>query len=288
MKPQAGKFTCDLSQLTLNATVNADKTVSITSANPNAGIALAAASSTGSTGAAASAPTVTVSIGGFDLDINLSALLDDKLNRPGTYTLSGSELIGAVASGIQAKLDELNPPSGAGSTGGGSFPAATASTGAANPAVAAYGSASLGNGGVAAYVIGPRGTGTDGAWSSDGKLAGAGVTVTSQGTTLIVEMDSAPSQKWSDANIDLTLRFSNGTIGNGSEQFAPTVEVEPVDSTMKRMYAQATVDLTDVTKTDNDLAQIATNRLTQAAKNNKQSSLLALPPQGRHCLSDGA
>ena len=140
----------------------------------------------------------------------------------------------------------------------------------------------------------------------NGKLAGSEVEITLDGdSTLKITMKTPPTE-WNH-DIDMTLRFSDGTNYNGGEQFAPTVVVEPVDSSTTRMYAQAKVDLnqmglkdgstlkigdttytfavgpdskfkngsnvvnlTDVAAGNPDLAKIAANRLTQVAKNNRQ------------------
>ena len=74
----------------------------------------------------------------------------------------------------------------------------------------------------------------------DGTLRGAAFTASFNGSTLTITMDEPPTQAWN--NFDMTIKFDDGN-GNGGEQFKPTVEVEPIDNTKQRQYAQATIDL---------------------------------------------
>ena len=74
------------------------------------------------------------------------------------------------------------------------------------------------------------------------KLGGAAFTASVMGSTLTITMDEAPTEKWDE---DMTLKFSDGS-GNGGEQFKPTVVQEAIDSTVSRQYAQATIDLNEI------------------------------------------
>ena len=307
VEPQAGEFEYDLSQLSIDLRVEDDGT--ITAKSGRAGKTRAAGTSgttpstggatgpgtTGSTGGttgsgntgAVSGSTVAVSFSIGGLDIKLTAkevneILGENMERGKTYTISGDKM-NKFVSKFADKLNDAMTTAAAGSAG-------------AAPSTAAAGK--MGRAGNAATAVG--------AWGSGGKLAGSKVTVSDNGKgVLTVKMDSAPTQPW--GNIDMTLRFSNGTTGNGGEQFAPTVIKEPVDNTQKRQYAEAkldltkmdikdgttlkignstytfavgsdskfksssnVVDLTNVTATGDDLAKIAANRLSEVAKNNKQ------------------
>ncbi len=94
----------------------------------------------------------------------------------------------------------------------------------------------------------------------DGKLAGAAVTASFNGSTLTITMDEAPTQKW---NVDMTLKFDTGN-GNGGEQFKPTVNVEPVDNTQTRQYAQATINMNNVDMKDGFSLQLGNTTYTFA------------------------
>ncbi len=80
-------------------------------------------------------------------------------------------------------------------------------------------------------------------------FGGSTVTVSKNGSTLIIEMDQAPTQKW---DVDMELKISATAMGistastvgfNQGEQFMPTVDIEPIDNTKERLYAQATIQL---------------------------------------------
>ena len=331
VEPQAGEFEYDLSQLSIDLKVEDDGT--ITAKSGRAGKTRAAGASgttpstggatgpgatgstggatgpgaTGSTGGATgpgatgstggttgpgntgavsgSTVAVSFSIGGLNIRLTVdevNEILGENMEKGKTYTISGDKM-NKFVSKFADKLNTAMTTAAAGSAG-------------ATPSTAAAGK--MGRAGNAATAVG--------AWGSGGKLAGSKVTVSDNGKgVLTVKMDSAPTQPW--GNIDMTLRFSNGTTGNGGEQFAPTVIKEPVDNTQKRQYAEAkldltkmdikdgttlkignstytfavgsdskfksssnVVDLTNVTATGDDLAKIAANRLSEVAKNNKQ------------------
>ena len=307
VEPQAGEFEYDLSQLSIDLKVENNGT--ITAKSGRAGKTRAAGTSgttpstggttgpgtTGSTGGTAgtgntgavsgSTVAVSFSIGGLDIELTVeevNEILGENMEKGKTYTISGDKM-NKFVSKFADKLNTAMTAAAPGSAG------ATSSTAAAGK---------MGRAGTTATAFG--------AWGSGGKLAGSKVTVSDNGKgVLTVKMDSAPTQPW--GNIDMTLRFSNGTTGNGGEQFAPTVIKEPVDNTQKRQYAEAkldltkmdikdgttlkignstytfavgsdskfksssnVVDLTNVTATGDDLAKIAANRLSEVAKNNKQ------------------
>ncbi len=101
-------------------------------------------------------------------------------------------------------------------------------------------------------------------------IGGVNFTVTANGSQLILEMDKAPDKKWEQ---DMTLRFqgkpiaTSGITGNYGEQFKPTVEVEPIDSTQTRRYAEAELDLSKLfngTINDGDTIQIGKTTYTFA------------------------
>ncbi|MDE6880174.1 MAG: hypothetical protein K2P20_02325 [Oscillospiraceae bacterium] len=73
-------------------------------------------------------------------------------------------------------------------------------------------------------------------------------------------MDEAPTEKW---NVDMTLKFDSGN-GNGGEQFKPTVEVEPIDNTQTRQYAQATINMNNVDMKDGFSLQLGNTTYTFA------------------------
>ena len=290
VEPQAGEFEYDLSQLSIDLKVGDDGTITAKSGRAGKTSAVSTSgtsSSTGGTTGAVSGSTVAVSfsIGGLNIQLTadeVNEILGENMEKGKTYTISGDKM-NKFVSKFADKLNTAMTTAAAGSAG-------------ATPSTAAAGK--MGRAGNAATAVG--------AWGSGGKLAGSKVTVSDNGKgVLTVKMDSAPTQPW--GNIDMTLRFSNGTTGNGGEQFAPTVIKEPVDNTQKRQYAEAkldltkmdikdgttlkignstytfavgsdskfksssnVVDLTNVTATGDDLAKIAANRLSEVAKNNKQ------------------
>ena len=295
VEPQAGEFEYDLSQLSIDLKVGDDGTITAKSGRAGKTSAVSTSGTSSSTGGttgpgntgAVSGSTVAVSfsIGGLNIQLTadeVNEILGENMEKGKTYTISGDKM-NKFVSKFADKLNTAMTTAAAGSAG-------------ATPSTAAAGK--MGRAGNAATAVG--------AWGSGGKLAGSKVTVSDNGKgVLTVKMDSAPTQPW--GNIDMTLRFSNGTTGNGGEQFAPTVIKEPVDNTQKRQYAEAkldltkmdikdgttlkignstytfavgsdskfksssnVVDLTNVTATGDDLAKIAANRLSEVAKNNKQ------------------
>ena len=295
VEPQAGEFEYDLSQLSIDLKVGDDGTITAKSGRAGKTSAVSTSGTSSSTGGttgpgntgAVSGSTVAVSfsIGGLNIQLTadeVNEILGENMEKGKTYTISGDKM-NKFVSKFADKLNTAMTTAAAGSAG-------------ATPSTAAAGK--MGRAGTTATAVG--------AWGADGKLAGSKVTVSDNGKgVLTVKMDSAPTQPW--GNIDMTLRFSNGTTGNGGEQFAPTVIKEPVDNTQKRQYAEAkldltkmdikdgttlkignstytfavgsdskfkssanVVDLTNVTATGDDLAKIAANRLSEVAKNNKQ------------------
>ena len=295
VEPQAGEFEYDLSQLSIDLKVGDDGTITAKSGRAGKTSAVSTSGTSSSTGGttgpgntgAVSGSTVAVSfsIGGLNIQLTadeVNEILGENMEKGKTYTISGDKM-NKFVSKFADKLNTAMTTAAAGSAG-------------ATPSTAAAGK--MGRAGTTATAVG--------AWGSGGKLAGSKVTVSDNGKgVLTVKMDSAPTQPW--GNIDMTLRFSNGTTGNGGEQFAPTVIKEPVDNTQKRQYAEAkldltkmdikdgttlkignstytfavgsdskfkssanVVDLTNVTATGDDLAKIAANRLSEVAKNNKQ------------------
>ena len=295
VEPQAGEFEYDLSQLSIDLKVGDDGTITAKSGRAGKTSAVSTSGTSSSTGGttgpgntgAVSGSTVAVSfsIGGLNIQLTadeVNEILGENMEKGKTYTISGDKM-NKFVSKFADKLNTAMTTAAAGSAG-------------ATPSTAAAGK--MGRAGTTATAVG--------AWGSGGKLAGSKVTVSDNGKgVLTVKMDSAPTQPW--GNIDMTLRFSNGTTGNGGEQFAPTVIKEPVDNTQKRQYAEAkldltkmdikdgttlkignstytfavgsdskfkssanVVDLTNVTATGDDLANIAANRLSEVAKNNKQ------------------
>ena len=295
VEPQAGEFEYDLSQLSIDLKVGDDGTITAKSGRAGKTSAVSTSGTSSSTGGttgpgntgAVSGSTVAVSfsIGGLNIQLTadeVNEILGENMEKGKTYTISGDKM-NKFVSKFADKLNTAMTTAAAGSAG-------------ATPSTAAAGK--MGRAGTPPTAVG--------AWGADGKLAGSKVTVSGNGKgVLTVKMDSAPTQPW--GNIDMTLRFSNGTTGNGGEQFAPTVIKEPVDNTQKRQYAEAkldltkmdikdgttlkignstytfavgsdskfkssanVVDLTNVTATGDDLAKIAANRLSEVAKNNKQ------------------
>ena len=365
VKPVAGEFTYDLSQLEITVNVDADGNVTLPAGNAgraataNYGIATAAAGSSGAasgggtsgatsgggtsgatsgggtsgatsgggTSGAGTAGQLQLNIGGIDITLDISEHLKRDANGnyiAGPITLTGKDLAGQIAEKlqeeVQAKYGATGGTTGGGTTGatsGGGTSGATsgggtsgATSGGGTSGAASGGSSGGGSPSAIAAHAGVAAAGraiTMGFLDNDGKLAGSEVDITLEGdSTLKITMKSPP-EVWDHENIDMTLRFSDGTNYNGGEQFAPTVVVEPVDSSTTRMYAEATVDLnamkvkdgstlkigdttytfavgsgskfknganvidlTDTTEKNQDLAAIAANRLTQAAKNNRQ------------------
>ena len=94
----------------------------------------------------------------------------------------------------------------------------------------------------------------------DGTLAQAKITASFNGSKLTITMDEPPKEPW---NIDMTLKFHNGS-GNGGEQFKPTVDVEPIDNTTNRQYAQATIDLNQLPIKDGYSLQLGNTTYTFA------------------------
>ena len=94
----------------------------------------------------------------------------------------------------------------------------------------------------------------------DGTLKGAAITASFNGSKLTITMDEPPKQPW---DLDMTLKFSNGS-GNGGEQFKPTVDVEPMDNTINRQYAQATIDLNKLAIKDGYSLQLGNTTYTFA------------------------
>ena len=294
VEPQAGEFEYDLSQLSIDLEIGDDGTITAKSGRAGKTSAVSTSGTSSSTGGTAgpgntgavsgSTVAVSFSIGGLNIELTadeVNEILGENMERGKTYTISGDKMNKFVSK----FADKLNT----------AMTAAAGSAGA-TPSTAAAGK--MGRAGTPPTAVG--------AWGSGCKLAGSKVTFSDNGKgVLTVKMDSAPTQPW--GNIDMTLRFSNGTTGNGGEQFAPTVIKEPVDNTQKRQYAEAkldltkmdikdgttlkignstytfavgsdskfksssnVVDLTNVTATGDDLAKIAANRLSEVAKNNKQ------------------
>ena len=105
---------------------------------------------------------------------------------------------------------------------------------------------------------------TGGTW--DGTLKGAAITASFNGSKLTITMDEPPKQHW---DLDMTLKFSDGS-GNGGEQFKPTVDVEPVDNTTNRQYAQATIDLNKLPIKDGYSLQLGNTTYTFAIGNDSR------------------
>ena len=348
VKPVAGEFTYDLSQLEITVNVDADGNITIPQGNGAAGanypVTFAAPSgatgttgggttgttggggTTGTTGGGTTGTTgggattgagpgkLQLNIGGIDIELDVSSLLktDPTTGKyiAGPVTLTGKDLAGQIAQKLNAEVQAKY--SAGGTTGGGGT---TGTTGGGGTTGTTGGGTTGTTGGTGASTIATHNAGiataadntvTMGFLDQDGKLAGSEVEITLEGdSTLKITMKTPPTT-W-DHTTDMTLRFSDGTNYNGGEQFAPTVVVEPVDSSTTRMYAQAKVDLTqmdlkdgstlkigdttytfavgpdskfkngsnvvnltDVAAGNPDLAKIAANRLTQVAKNNRQ------------------
>ena len=327
VKPVAGEFTYDLSQLEITVNVDADGNITIPQGNGAAGanypVTFAAASgATGTTGGSGTTGTtggsgttgggattgagpgkLQLNIGGIDITLDISEHLKRDANGnyiAGPITLTGKDLAGQIAQKLNAEVQAKY--STGGTTGGGGT---TGTTGGGGTTGTTGGGGTTGTTG-GSGTTGGTGASTMGFLDQDGKLAGSEVEITLDGdSTLKITMKTPPTE-WNH-DIDMTLRFSDGTNYNGGEQFAPTVVVEPVDSSTTRMYAQAKVDLTkmdlkdgstlkigdttytfavgpdskfkngsnvvnltDVAAGNPDLAKIAANRLTQVAKNNRQ------------------
>ena len=111
-------------------------------------------------------------------------------------------------------------------------------------------------------LAGSNGTVTPGQGGTpfDGELKGAKITASFNGSKLTITMDEPPKDTW---DVDMTLKFHNGK-GNGGEQFKPTVDVEPVDNTTKREYAQATIDLSQLPIKDGYSIQLGKTTYTFA------------------------
>ena len=344
VKPVAGEFTYDLSQLEITVNVDADGNITIPQGNGAAGanypVTFAAASgATGTTGGSGTTGTtggsgttgggattgagpgkLQLNIGGIDITLDISEHLKRDANGnyiAGPITLTGKDLAGQIAqklnAEVQAKYSTGGTTGGGGTTGTTGGGGTTGTTGGGGTTGTTGGSGTTGGTGASTIATHNAGiataadnTVTMGFLDQDGKLAGSEVEITLDGdSTLKITMKTPPTE-WNH-DIDMTLRFSDGTNYNGGEQFAPTVVVEPVDSSTTRMYAQAKVDLTkmdlkdgstlkigdttytfavgpdskfkngsnvvnltDVAAGNPDLAKIAANRLTQVAKNNRQ------------------
>jgi flagellin len=338
VKPVAGEFTYDLSQLEITVNVDAAGNITIPQGNgraAGANYAVTFAATSGATGTTGGGTTGTtggggttgttgggttgggattgagpgklqLNIGGIDIELDVRSLLKTDPTTgdyiAGPVTLTGKDLAGQIAQKLNAEVQAKYSAGGTtggggttGTTGGGGTTGTTGGTGAST--IATH------NAGIATAA---DNTVTMGFLDENGKLAGSEVEITLDGdSTLKITMKTPPTE-WNH-DIDMTLRFSDGTNYNGGEQFAPTVVVEPVDSSTTRMYAQAKVDLnqmglkdgstlkigdttytfavgpdskfkngsnvvnlTDVAAGNPDLAKIAANRLTQVAKNNRQ------------------
>ena len=345
VKPVAGEFTYDLSQLEITVNVDADGNITIPQGNGAAGanypVTFAAASgATGTTGGSGTTGTtggsgttgggattgagpgkLQLNIGGIDITLDISEHLKRDANGnyiAGPITLTGKDLAGQIAQKLNAEVQAKYSTGGTtggggttGTTGGGGTTGTTGGGGTTGTTGGGGTTGTTGGGGTTGTTGGSGTTGGTGASTmgfldQDGKLAGSEVEITLDGdSTLKITMKTPPTE-WNH-DIDMTLRFSDGTNYNGGEQFAPTVVVEPVDSSTTRMYAQAKVDLTkmdlkdgstlkigdttytfavgpdskfkngsnvvnltDVAAGNPDLAKIAANRLTQVAKNNRQ------------------
>ena len=111
-------------------------------------------------------------------------------------------------------------------------------------------------------LAGSNGTVTPGQGGTpfDGELKGAKITASFNGSKLTITMDEPPKDTW---DVDMTLKFHDGK-GNGGEQFKPTVDVEPVDNTTKREYAQATIDLSQLPIKDGYSIQLGKTTYTFA------------------------
>ncbi len=101
-------------------------------------------------------------------------------------------------------------------------------------------------------------------------FGGSTVTVSKNGSTLIIEMDQAPTAKW-DRDMQLSISVSSmgmntaSSVGfNQGEQFMPTVDVEPIDNTQQRLYAQAEIDLSKLQIRDGTSIQIGKTTYTFA------------------------
>ena len=367
VKPVAGVFTYDLSQLEVTINVDADGNVTVpAAAAANYGIATIANTSGatgsgttgttggggttgttggggttgttggggttgttggggttgttggGTTGGTSGAGQLKLTIGGMDITLDIDKYLKKDANGDyiaGPVTLTGKDLAGQIATklneAIQAKYTGGTTTGGGttGTTGGGGTTGTTGGGGTTGTTGGGSGSgASVINAGIATIAdAGAADTITMNFLDGDGKLAGSEIEITLEGEATLKLTMKTPPTTWDHTQMDMTLRFSDGTNYNGGEQFAPTVVVEPVDSSTTRMYAQAkvdlnamkvqdgstlkigdttytfavgpnskfknganVVDLTDTTAGNPDLASIAANRLTQVAKNNRQ------------------
>ncbi len=76
-------------------------------------------------------------------------------------------------------------------------------------------------------------------WADD---YGFNMTASVEGDKLVFSMDNAPSKAWPVAATTGALTYSDST-SNNAEEVTVTVEKEAVDSTMTRMYGQASFTL---------------------------------------------
>jgi flagellin len=95
--------------------------------------------------------------------------------------------------------------------------------------------------------------GTNG--TAEFKTENVNLTATANGSVVTFTMDKAPTSAWAEsANVTITgiAKSSDGTSGFGNQAYTAQVETvkEPVDSSAGREYAQASIDLNDLSITD--------------------------------------